>query len=310
MRIIYMGTPEIASVILENMLKRNEDEIVLVVTQPDRPRGRGHDIAMSEVKKTALKAEIPIYQPEKIREPECIQYLKEYKPDMIVVAAFGQILPKEILEMAPLGCLNVHASLLPEYRGAAPIQWAIIDGKEKTGITIMRMDEGLDTGDMIVKREVPISDRETGESLHDKLAGEGEDVLYEAIHLIKEGRAEYIPQGDAVTHYASMLNKKMGLIDFTCPADEIERLIRGLNPWPSAYTYLNGKMLKILLAEVCEAGEDKTPGKVYDVDKTGFSIMCSEKGIRVKMLQPEGRKVMSAAEYVRGKNPDGVIFGN
>lgn len=308
MRIIYMGTPEIAAVILKGLIEKGGDEIVLAVTQPDRPKGRGKEMAMSAVKTLALQENIPVYQPEKIRNAECVEYLRQYHADGIVVAAFGQLLSKEILELTPYGCINVHASLLPKYRGAAPIQWAIIDGEKTTGVTIMQMDEGLDTGDIILKKEIAISADETGGSLHDRLAEIGTEALLEALELIKQGSVSRVPQGETTTHYAYMLNKKMGKIDFTRPAEETERLIRGLNPWPSAYAYLDGKMVKIWSCRVFPSNNGYEPGAVFGIDKEGFSIAAAEGSLRVTLLQAEGKRVMTAGEFLRGNNLNGKIF--
>lgn len=308
MRIIYMGTPEIAAVILKDLLS-SEHEVVLVVTQPDRPKGRGHEVAMSDVKKVALEAGLPVYQPEKIKQTECVEYLRQFNADMIVVAAFGQILNKPILEMAPYGCINVHASLLPKYRGAAPIQWSIIDGEDKTGITIMRMDEGLDTGDMVFVKEIEITDEETGGSLHDKLAQAGGPVLLEAMKLIEEGKAVYTPQGEATSHYASMLKKEMGKLDFTRPAKELELLVRGLTPWPGAFTFLDGKMLKIGACKAVECDEDAMPGCPVMLDKNGFAIKAGDGALYINSLKPEGKREMTSSEFLRGKDVTGKVFG-
>lgn len=304
-----MGTPEIAAIILKKLLQSDKDKVTLVVTQPDRPKGRGKEVAMSEVKKVALENGIEVFQPVKIREEENIEVIEEQDADLIVVAAFGQILPKGVLEAAKYGCINVHASLLPKYRGAAPIQWAILDGEEKTGITIMQMDEGLDTGDIILKKEIDIASDETGGGLHDKLAELGGECLMEAIELIREGKASRTPQGEATTHYASMLNKQMGKIDFNKSAIEIDRYIRGLNPWPSAYAYLNGKMVKIWECMTSSHAEPGVkPGEVYGIDKQGFSIATGDGGIRILTLQPEGKRAMSAGEFLRGYNLYGSHF--
>lgn len=308
MRIIYMGTPEIAAAILKDVVEKSDDEVVLAVTQPDRPKGRSKELAMSEVKQYALGKNIPVYQPEKIKESECVQYLKEFNADIIVVAAFGQILSKEILELAPYGCINVHASLLPKYRGAAPIQWAIIDGEKTTGITIMQMDEGLDTGDIILKKEIEIAADETGGSLHDRLAELGGVALLEALELIKEGKAAKTPQGEAATHYAYMLSKKTGRIDFSKSAKELERLVRGLNPWPSAHAMLDGKTVKIWECEVSESEDGAKCGEVFGIDKEGFNIATGKGSLRVKALQAEGKRAMSAGEFLRGNDLRGKVF--
>ncbi|MGN1084397.1 MAG: methionyl-tRNA formyltransferase, partial [Lachnospiraceae bacterium] len=227
MRAVFMGTPEIAAEVLKSLLL-SKHEIVAVVTQPDRPKGRGKELAKSPVKILAEEHGITVLQPEKVKAPESVAQLKKLNPDVILVAAFGQILSKEILEFPKYGCLNVHASLLPEYRGAAPIQWAIIDGKEKTGITIMRMDEGVDTGDMICRKEIPIAPEETGGSLHDKLAAAGGPLLLEAMQQVEDKTAVYTPQNHEAHTYAKMLRKEMGKLDFTASAEYLERLIRGL----------------------------------------------------------------------------------
>lgn len=308
MRIIYMGTPEIAAVILKRLVENGEDEVVLAVTQPDRPKGRGKELAMSDVKKYASEKGIPVYQPEKIKKSECVEYLKRFNADIMVVAAFGQILSKEILDITPYGCINVHASLLPKYRGAAPIQWAVIDGEKTTGVTIMQMDEGLDTGDIIRKSEIEIADKETGGSLHDKLARLGGDELLKALREIKEGKAARVPQGEAKSHYAHMLNKKMGKIDFSMPAESIERLVRGLNPWPSAYAFLDGKTVKLWECDVDESSGNKAPGEIFSVDKKGFNIAAGKGSLRVRTLQAEGKRAMTAEEFLRGNDVRGKRF--
>lgn len=225
-----------------NALVEADHEVLAVVTQPDKPRGRGKNLCCTPVKEEALRHGLAVCQPKKVRDPEFIETLRQLKPEAIVVVAFGQIIPKEILEMAPYGCLNVHASLLPKYRGAAPIQWAVIDGEKESGVTIMRMDEGLDTGDMISRSVVSLDPKETGGSLFDKLSQVGAKLLVETLEQVKNGQAVYERQPEqSPTAYASMIDKKMGNIDWTMPAVKIERLIRGLSPWPSAYTFLEGK---------------------------------------------------------------------
>ena len=309
MKIVYMGTPEIAAVILNRILESGKHEVVLAVTQPDRPRGRGKNMAMSEVKTLALEHDIPVFTPERIKDAESIEELKKYDADMFVVAAFGQILSKEVLTMPKYGCINVHASLLPKYRGAAPIQWAILDGQLTTGITIMQMDEGLDTGDIILQEEIRIPHDETAGGLHDRLAELGGEVLLKAMDQIEAGTAIRTPQGPAKTHYASMLTKKMGKLDFTKSARELDRYVRGLNPWPSAYAFLDGKMVKIwdtMITDKCEEG--LKPGDVYGVDKNGFYIATGDGGLRVLEIQPEGKRAMKASEFLRGYNVYGKHF--
>ena len=299
-RIVYMGTPDIAAVILERLIKEPY-EIVLAVTQPDRPKGRGHEMAFSTVKETALKHGIPVFQPEKLRNPEAVAEIEKAKPDMIVVAAFGQILPKSVLSLPKYGCINVHASLLPAYRGAAPIQWAILDGQKETGVTIMYMNEGLDTGDILLQKAIPIADDETGGSLHDRLAELGAEALTEALPKILDGSLEPVPQGEMTTPYAKQLTKEIGKLDFTQPAELLERYVRGLNPWPGTYTFLNGKLLKIWKADVTELPKDAgEPGSITDINAETFTFVTADGGLRILELQPEGKRRMKTAEFLRG----------
>ena len=295
MKIIFMGTPDFSVGTLEALVDAGHD-VVLAVTQPDKPKGRGKEMQFTPVKECALAHDIPVYQPRKIREPECIEELKKYQADVCVVVAFGQILPKEILEMTPYGCINVHASLLPKYRGAAPIQWAVINGEKVSGVTTMQMDEGLDTGDMLEKVEVVLDEKETGGSLFDKLSAEGAALC---VHTITPEE-----QGESTTEYAKMLNKKSGEIDWTKTAVEIERLIRGLNPWPSAYTQWEGKTMKIWEAEVEEPANEEAgtiePGTVTEVTKHGFKVQTGKGKLAIKSLQIPGKKRMEADAFLRG----------
>ena len=299
MRIVYMGTPEIAATILERLLEEPY-EVVLVVTQPDRPKGRGNTLTCSPVKELAVSRGIPVFTPEKLRLPENVEVVREAEPDMIVVAAFGQILPKSVLDIPRYGCINVHASLLPKYRGAAPIQWSILDGESETGITIMYMNEGLDTGDILLQKVVPIDAEETGGSLHDKLAETGAEALVEAIPGIIDGTLEPVPQGEMTTPYAKQLTKEMGRLDFSWDAEKLERYVRGLNPWPGTYTFRDGQMLKIWAAEVCDGSYEAMPGTVVAVDKNSFSVQTGSGVLRVTEVQPQGKRRMSAEEYLRG----------
>ncbi|MBO4668414.1 MAG: methionyl-tRNA formyltransferase [Lachnospiraceae bacterium] len=299
-RIVYMGTPDIAAVILERLIKEPY-EIVLAVTQPDRPKGRGHEMAFSPVKETALKHGIPVFQPEKLRNSEAVAEIEKAKPDMIVVAAFGQILPKSVLSLPKYGCINVHASLLPAYRGAAPIQWAILDGQKETGVTIMYMNEGLDTGDILLQKAIPIADDETGGSLHDRLAELGAEALMEALPKILDGSLKPVPQGEMTTPYAKQLTKEIGKLDFTQPAESLERYVRGLNPWPGTFTFLNGKLLKIWKADVTELPQDAgEPGSITDINAETFTFVTADGGLRILELQPEGKRRMKTAEFLRG----------
>lgn len=300
MRIVYMGTPDIAAIILKRLLEEPY-EIVLTVTQPDRPKGRGKELAKSRVKVLSEEHGIPVFQPERLRNPEAVAVIREAKPDMIVVAAFGQILPKEILDMPKYGCINVHASLLPAYRGAAPIQWAVLDGQKESGVTIMYMNEGLDTGDILLQKRVSLSPDETGGSLYDTLSVMGAELLTEAIPKIVDGTLTAVPQGEMTTAYAKQLTKEMGRLDFTRPAEELERYIRGLNPWPGTYTQLDGKTFKIWRAEVVTLTDSSLEiGTVTDITKKSFTFVTGKGGLRVLELQPEGKRRMTTEEFLRG----------
>ena len=299
MRIIFMGTPDFSVGTLEALVEAGH-EVCLVVTQPDKPKGRGKEMQYTPVKEAALKHGIEVYQPRRIREAECVEKLRQYNADIMVVIAFGQIIPKEILEMVPYGCVNVHASLLPKYRGAAPIQWSIIDGEVVTGVTTMQMDEGLDTGDMLLKTEVPITEEETGESLHDKLAKAGAALCVETLAKLQEGSIIPEKQGESPTAYAKMLDKKLGNIDWTKSAVEIERLVRGLNSWPSAYTYWNKKVVKIWKASVTDENSNEQVGTVVKVEKDGFYVQTGNGLLKVLELQIPGKKRMDAGAFLRG----------
>lgn len=302
MKVIFMGTPDFAVGTLEALIEAGH-EVVLAVTQPDKPKGRGKEMQYTPVKECALKHDIPVFQPIRVREAECIEELRKYNADIMVVVAFGQILPKEILEMCTYGCVNVHASLLPKYRGSAPIQWAIIDGEEVTGVTTMQMDEGLDTGDMLLKTEIPIEPKETGGSLFDKLAQAGAKLCVETLEALQNGTVTPIPQGETTTAYAKMLDKQLGDINWNKTAVEIERLIRGLTPWPSAYTNWNDKVMKIWDAEVSDIDvemEDAKPGTIVKVEKDAFYVQTGEGLLKVCELQIPGKKRMDAGAFLRG----------
>ena len=308
MRVIFMGTPDFSVGTLEALIEAGH-EVCLAVTQPDKPKGRGKEMQFPPVKEAALSHGIPVFQPIKVREAACVEELAGYKADVIVVVAFGQILPKAILELTPYGCVNVHASLLPKYRGAAPIQWAIIDGEDVTGVTTMQMDEGLDTGDMLLKTEVPITAEETGESLHDKLSKAGAALCVETLKALEEGTIVPQKQGETPTHYASMLNKKMGNIDWNASAEAIERLIRGLNSWPSAYTHWENKVVKIWSAKVSKEQTKAQPGTVTDVTKDSFSVQTGDGTLIVQELQISGKKRMQTDAFLRGYHlEEGTLF--
>ena len=301
MKVIFMGTPDFSVGTLEALIEAGH-EVVLAVTQPDKPKGRGHDMQFTPVKEVALKHNIPVFQPKRVRNQECIDELRKYEADVMVVVAFGQILPKEILEMTKYGCINVHASLLPKYRGAAPIQWAIIEGEEVSGVTTMQMDEGLDTGDMIQKTVIELDKNETGESLHDKLAEAGAKLCVETLKAVEDGTATFEKQGETPTAYARMLDKKLGEIDWNKSAVSIERLVRGLNSWPSAYTSWDGKVMKIWEAEVMEANgkEGEEPGTVVSVEKDSINVLTGKGILKIKSLQIPGKKRMDTGAFLRG----------
>ena len=312
MKIVYMGTPDFAVAPLAALVK-NGYEVEAVITQPDKPKGRGKTMMPTPVKEEALKHDIPVLQPVKVRDPEFVEKLAEIAPDIIVVAAFGQIIPKSILEMPKFGCINIHASLLPKYRGAAPIQQAVIDGEKESGVTTMQMDAGLDTGDMLLKTVVPLDEKETGGSLFDKLSKAGADLLLKTLDALENGTVTPQKQGESPTAYAKMLTKDMGAIDWNRPAKELERLIRGLNPWPSAFTHLNGKMLKIWDADVytkeqaeAEFPEYSTdfkgaePGQIAAVLPHTFFIGCGKDLLKVNEVQAEGKKRMTSDAFLRG----------
>ena len=298
MKIIFMGTPDFAVPSLKGLIKAGH-QVVLAVTQPDKPKGRGKAMQFSPVKETALEYGIPVYQPKRIREPECVEYLKKQNPDVIVVVAFGQILPEEILKMPAFGCINVHGSLLPKYRGAAPVQWAVINGDAETGVTTMYMDKGLDTGDIILEKTVPIEKKETGGSLFDKLKEEGAELLIETLSRIEQGTAPRKKQ-EGPSCYAKMLDKSIGKIDWQKSAVEIERLIRGLNPWPSAYTKIKDKTLKIWDGDCVEENLSSVPGQIVQVTKEDFAVQTGHGLLKIKEVQLEGKKRMRADSFLRG----------
>lgn len=304
MKIVFMGTPDFSVNALENIVKAGHD-VVGVITQPDKPKGRGGKMQYTPVKEKALKLGLDVYQPQRVKETEFIEKLKEMNPDAIVVIAFGQILPKAILDMPKYGCINVHASLLPKYRGAAPIQWSVIDGEKETGVTTMYMNEGLDTGDIIDKVVVPIDKKETGGSLFDKLAIEGGKLILKTLIELENGTAVRTPQDDSKSNYAGMINKQLGKIDFNKSANEIERLIRGLNPWPSAYTKMDGKTLKIWDADVDDSENDSAPGTITEVGKDFIRVATGKGSLKILELQLEGKKRMKTRDFLNGaKIPD------
>ncbi len=300
MKVLFMGTPDFAAVTLEKLIA-SEHELLGVVTQPDKQKGRGHEVTFSPVKELALKAGIPVYQPIKVKDPDFMSQIETMSPEVIVVAAFGQILPKAFLEIPHYGCINVHGSLLPKYRGAAPIQYAVIDGERETGITIMHMDVGIDTGDMILQERLPIAPDETGGSLFDKMAKLGADLLLIALKQLEDGTAARIVQDNDQATYVKILNKEMGKLDFHEPAVKLERLIRGLNPWPSAYTYLDGKTLKLWQAAVeSQLTKEAVPGEIIELRKDALVVATGEGALVIRELQLEGKKRMTTDAFLRG----------
>lgn len=310
MKIVFMGTPDFAVPPLRALTEAGY-EVAAVVTQPDKPKGRGKTLLPTPVKEEALMHEIPVYQPKKVKNnPEFMDILKEIAPDIIIVAAFGQLIPKEILELPKFGCINIHASLLPKYRGAAPIQQAVIDGEKESGVTIMQMAEGLDTGDMISKIVIPLSPEETGGSLFGKLAQAGAELLIKTLPSIEQGTAEYEKQPEeSPTSYAAMITKQMGLMDFNRQACELERLVRGLNPWPSAYTFINGKTLKVWKCKVSMEETEAVPGTVFLTDKEGIHVACGQGVLILTEVQLEGKKRMETEAFLRGYHiENGTVF--
>lgn len=299
LRIIFMGTPDFAVGTLEALVRAGH-EVVLAVTQPDKPQGRKQTLVPTPVKQKALQLHIPVFQPKRVREPEALEKLRTYEPELIVVAAFGQILPKELLELPKYGCINVHASLLPKYRGAAPIQWAILNGDTVTGVTIMRMDVGLDTGDMIAKTEVGISPDDTGGTLFDRLAQAGARLCVETIPSIVDGTAVYTPQDECAATKVGMIQKKDGCMDFSRSAKELACQVRGLNPWPSAYTFLAGKTLKIWAAQAQAGGDPGGAGTIAFIKKDSFGVQTGDGILVCREVQLEGKKRMPAGDFLRG----------
>lgn len=298
MRVVFMGTPEFAVPTLQALIDHHQ--VIGVVTQPDKQRGRGKKVQFPPVKEKAVEYDLPVYQPQKARDEEFIAVLKDLNPDVIVVVAYGQILPESILNIPKYGCINVHGSLLPKYRGAAPIQWSVLDGEEKTGITTMYMEKGLDTGDMIEKAELVLDAKETAGSLHDKLMVMGADLLLSTLEKLENKTAVRIKQDDSKSCYAKMLTKEMGQVDFTKPAKEIERLIRGLNPWPSAYTSMNGKTMKLWDADVIECDVKEEPGTVIDVTKDAIVTATGKDALALKEIQLAGKKRMKVSAFLLG----------
>ena len=310
MKIVFMGTPDFAVPTLEALVQGGH-EVLAVVTQPDKPKGRGKAVLMTPVKEKALEYQIPVYQPVRIKkDEEFFEILKQLNPEAIVVTAFGQILPERILTLPKYGCFNVHASLLPKYRGAAPIQWAVINGDKESGVTTMQMDVGMDTGDMLEKIVITLDPKETGGSLFDRLSTAGGELILSTLQKAEAGTLTPVKQPEEEATYAGMLTKALGQIDWTKDAAVIERLIRGLNPWPSAYTSYEGKTLKLWDADVVTEKSEAVPGTVVRVEKDSFYVQTGSGLLKINELQLEGKKRMDSAAFLRGyPMTEGTVLG-
>jgi len=306
-----MGSPDFALPCLDQLLQ-SPYRVAAVVTQPDRPKGRGKKLTYTPVKEKALENGIPVWQPEKINDPEFIEKLKTLAPDVLVVVAFGQLLKKELLDLPPFGCINVHASLLPRYRGAAPIHWAVINGERETGVTTMFMDQGMDTGDMILKKTIPIGENDTTGIIHDKLAAAGGELLRETLALVFRHQAPREAQDHALATYAPLLTREHELIDWTKTAREVHNLVRGMNPWPGAYTTFENKIVKIWETKVIEdESTDNKPGTVLELTNgKGISVRCGRGSLWITLLQPQGKQAMAGDAWARGASiTKGSILG-
>ncbi len=299
MRVVFMGTPEIAAVCLEKIIA-DGFEVVGVYTQPDRPRNRGMKLTFSPVKEVALAHNLPVFQPENFRDEETVAQLRSLSPDVVAVVAYGQILPQTVLDIPPRGCINIHASLLPKYRGSAPYQWAVLDGQQETGVTAMYLCREMDAGDMIDSASTPIGADETAGELLDRLTVLGADLLSRTLKRMTEGTVAATPQDSSLVTYAPMLNKEMCPIDWTKTAQQVHDHVRGLNPWPIATAQLGGKRFKIYTTAIMAGDTDKAPGTVLGLTKTGLQIACGEGIVEIRVLQAEGGKRMGAPDYFRG----------
>lgn len=310
MKIVFMGTPDFAVPSLKSLYNNNYS-IELVITQKDRPRGRGKKLHHTPVKKTALDLDLEVYQPDNINSEEAINKIKEVNPDFIVVVAYGQILKEDILNIPKYGSYNIHASLLPKYRGAAPLNWVIIDGEKETGVTIMEMEKGLDTGDMIISESVAITSEDDTETLHEKLSVLGGKIIIEALESIEKGQATRTPQNHDLSSYASMLTKEMGEINWSLPGENIVNLIRGLKPWPSAYTTYKEDTVKIHKARLSKENKKGEVGQIVKVDNSGIYVNSSDKIVVIEELQFPGKRKLETSEYLKGNSIDeGVILGH
>lgn len=301
MKILFMGTPDIASGCLEKLIEKKYD-VIGVVTQPDKQVGRGKKIVFSPVKQVAIENNLPVYQPIRAKEESFVNEIKNLNPDVIVVVAYGQLLSKEFLDIPKYGCINVHVSLLPKYRGAAPINWVIINGEQKTGVSTMFMDEGLDSGDVILQSEFKLDDEITAGELHDKMTVEGSELLCETLDLIKEGKAPRTPQNHDEFTYAPIMDKNLGHVGFSKTAREIHNLVRGVNPWPSAYTTYMDKKMKVWKTKVLDEKSTKKPGTIIKVDKEGIRVSTKDKVILITEIQMPNKKRMEVKEFIKGNS--------
>lgn len=311
MKIVFMGTPDFAVGSLQALAESGKHEIIAVVTQPDRPKGRGRQMLMTPVKEYALSQGYDVYQPQKVKTPEFVELLRNLNPELIVVAAFGQLLSQEILELPEYGCINVHASLLPKYRGAAPIHYAILNGEKESGVTIMQMDIGMDTGDMLEKVAVPITENMTMGELHDELKVKGAQLLLDTIDKIAAHTVSAEKQDQDEATYASLLQRSMEKIDWSKDAVQIHNLIRGFNPAPGAFTKLpDGKTLKIWQSRLTDKNTVAEPGTVVEVTKHSFFVACADKVLEITEVQPESKKRMTAQVFCNGRGVQtGDILG-
>lgn len=297
LRIVFMGTPQFACPTLQMLIERGEN-VVAAVTQPDRPKGRGQQLQSPPVKELALKYGIPVIQPVKVRAAEAVEEIRNLDPELIIVVAFGQILPKALLDIPRFGCINIHASLLPRYRGAAPLNWCLINGEVETGITTIQMDVGLDTGDMLLKRATAIAPEDDASSLHDRLAALGAETMAETLDLLREGRLCPEKQDDSLSCYAPMLKKELGEINWNTTTAGIMNLVRGVTPWPGAYTKIDGRVVKI--HKVSAASGSGTPGEILQAGKEGLETATADGSIIIEELQLEGKKRLKTAEFLAG----------
>lgn len=303
MKIVFMGTPEFAAASLQALVRAGLYEIAAVVTQPDRPKGRGHKVMMSPVKEYALSQGLPVLQPERVKTPEFQAEMEKIRPELIVVAAFGQFLPKALLELPRYGCINVHASLLPKYRGAAPIHYAILKGEKEAGVTIMQMDVGMDTGTMLSKVSVPVGPEMTQGELHDILKEKGAQLLLDTIPRLVKGNIQAVPQPEEEATYASLITRDMEKLDWSRTAEGLHDQIRAFDPWPGSFTLLpDGKRLKVWKSRVLETCSQEVPGTVLQADPKGFRVACGKGSLEILECQPEGKKRMAAAPFVNGKH--------